>query len=332
MTALNGWPAVSGAATFQDIRRSLAGTVAKSAAGVLRKGILPINTTNLLSGTATMVINVATHVAVLDRNGAVFMPNEGVTPVTLSSAPGSGSRWSVIFDKQRETDAPFADAVNGPQIDKVESTTSLAAARALLPAGALEIGYAQVNAGSANTLAGGVTITETVPYTAMAGGVVNVRNSTELDAWVPIEGSLAWLMDSAVMMVRKSGGWALSAPIDARNTHVGVGGVANGTALLSIVFPALPVATIVDIEALAQVGNTSGSNGTYVPSFSTIGGTISELAMVLYGPIASGAWVHVSKDARLTLPANTAATVTIAASSTQNGQWILSAKSSRRSA
>ncbi|WP_100811798.1 hypothetical protein [Microbacterium sp. BR1] len=213
MTAVNGWPAVSGAATFQDIRRALAGTVVKSSAGVLRKGILPISTSALLSGTATMVVNVATHVAVLDRNGAVFMPNEGVAPVTLSSAPVSGSRWSVLFDKQRETDSPFSDAADGPQIDKVESTSSLSAARALLPAGALELGYVQVDAGAANTLDVGVTITETVPYTAMEGGTVLVRNDTELQAWEPHDGSTAYRIDQDWAFTRIDGAWKLTSGV-----------------------------------------------------------------------------------------------------------------------
>jgi hypothetical protein len=154
-----------------------------------------------------MAVNVATHVAVLDRNGAVFLPNDGVTPVTLSSAPASGSRWSVIYARQRETEAPFSDSVNGPIIDKVESTTSETAARALLPAGALEIGVAKVDAGSANTNAGGVTITETVPYTAMEGGRVLLRSQDEQDAWNPHDGSEAYRLDLEYPLDRVDGEW-----------------------------------------------------------------------------------------------------------------------------
>lgn len=205
MTALPGWPAVSGAATFQHIRRALSGQVARDAAGNLRKGILPYTTTALVTGTATMNVAVAQFVAVLDRNGAIFLANDGTVNVLLSSAPASGSRWSVVYVKQRETD--FADSVNGPIIDKVESTTSEAAARALLPAGALELAVVQVNAGSANTNAVGVTITQTYLYTAMNGGVVWLRNATEQNAWAPADGALAYRLDTATPIFRTAGVW-----------------------------------------------------------------------------------------------------------------------------
>lgn len=207
MTALPGWPAVSGAATFQHIRRALAGQVARSSAGVLRTGIFPAATSALVTGTATMNVAVGPFVAVLDRNGAVFLANDGSATVLLSSAPGSGSRWSVVYVKQRESEAPFSDGADGPVIDKVESTTSEAAARALLPAGALELAVVQVNAGAANTNAVGVTITQTALYTAMSGGTVFVRNSTELTAWTPADGSRAYRIDNGLDYERAGGAW-----------------------------------------------------------------------------------------------------------------------------
>ena len=211
MTVRPGWPAVSGAATFQDIRRALAGQVVKSAAGVLRTGILPIGTGPLMVGTASMIVNVQTCVVVLDRNGAVFMANDGVQTVQLSSAPSSGSRWSVVYAKQRETEAPFSDTAAGPLIDKVESTTSETAARNLLPAGARELGVWKIDAGVTTTnAASGVTYTETVPYTAMEGGVVLLRNQTEADAWAPHDGSKAYRLDLGAEFTRVGGFWVAS--------------------------------------------------------------------------------------------------------------------------
>lgn len=203
MTVRPAWPAVSGAATFQDIRRALAGQVVKSAAGALRTGILPIGTGPLMVGTASMIVNVQTCVVVLDRNGAVFLPNDGVQPVQLSSAPSSGSRWSVVYAKQRETESPFSDTVAGPLFDKVESTQSETAARNLLPAGARELGVWKVDAGATTTdAANGVTYTETVLYTAMEGGTVLLRSQAEQDAWAPHVGSTAYRIDTKRKMTR----------------------------------------------------------------------------------------------------------------------------------
>lgn len=182
MTALPGWPAVSGAATFQHIRRSLAGQIVKNTAGALRSGIFPFSTAPLVTGTASMNVAVGAFVAVADRNGAVFIPNDGSVNVLLSSAPGSGSRWSIVYVKQRESEPPFSDGATGPIIDKVESTTSESAARTLLPAGAVELAVVKVDAGSATTSAVGVTITQTAQFTAAAGGAVPFRTRAEMDA------------------------------------------------------------------------------------------------------------------------------------------------------
>ncbi|PNW10635.1 hypothetical protein C1632_02425 [Microbacterium testaceum] len=219
MTARPGFPAVSGAATFQDIRRSLSGQLARSAAGVLRTGILPITTDRLMVGTSSMVVNVQTCVIVHDRNGAVYLPNDGVQPVQLSSAPSSGSRWSIVYSKQRETEAPFSDTAAGPLIDKVESTTSETAARNLLPPGARELGVWKVDAGTTTTnAASGVTYTETVPYTAMEGGVVLLRNAAEMDAWAPHDGAQAYRLDTKTLYVRAGGLWSPVAGVMPRIT------------------------------------------------------------------------------------------------------------------
>lgn len=234
MTALPGWPAVSGAATFQHIRRALAGQVVRSAAGVLRKGILPTHTGPLVTGTETMNVAVAPFVAVLDRNGAIFLANDGTVNVLLSSAPASGSRWSVVYVKQQEMDAPFSDPENGPVIDKVESTSSAAAARANLPDGALELALVKVDAGSATTDAVGVTISQTAPFTAMTGGSVPLRSQAEQDAWAPHDGSTAYRIDTGARLSRVAGAWV---PTDAYATAEGFVYV-SATAGVTVSFPA----------------------------------------------------------------------------------------------
>jgi hypothetical protein len=163
-----------------------------------------------------MDVAVGAFVAVIDRNGAVFVPNDGSVNVLLSSAPASGSRWSIVYVKQRESAAPFSDGADGPVIDKVESTTSEAAARAALPAGALELAVVQVASGSANTNAVGVTITQTVPYTAMEGGTVLLRNQAEQDAWTPSDGAPAYRLDKSFTLLRAGGAWkVLAGPLSA---------------------------------------------------------------------------------------------------------------------
>ncbi|GLU91358.1 hypothetical protein [Agromyces sp. NBRC 114283] len=205
MAARPGFPAVSGAATFDDIRRAMAGDFARNAAGALRPGILPHTDAPLITGKASMAVDVAMVNLLIDRSGAVRLSNDGTVSVTISAAPASGSRWSVIYARQRE--ATKGDGADGPIIDKVEQT-SLSAARALLPAGALELGHVQVPAGSGTTNAAGVIITQTALYTASSGGVVWLRNQTEESGWTPADGSLAYRLDTKALLIRRGGAWA----------------------------------------------------------------------------------------------------------------------------
>lgn len=209
MTARPGWPAVSGAATFDDIRRASAGDFIRNTSGTLRAGVVPHSTAALITGKGSMAVDVALFYAIIDRSGAVRVPNDGTVSVTISNAPTSGSRWSVIYIRQREADK--GDGADGPVIDKVEAT-SLAGARALLPAGAMELGHVQVPAGAATTNASGVVITETVPLTTLAGGTVPFRNQTEQNAAALLPGTRAWRLDTNIEMVRHVEGWDPARP------------------------------------------------------------------------------------------------------------------------
>lgn len=266
MTVRPGFPAVSGAATFQDIRRALAGQVAKSAAGVLRTGILPIGTGPLMVGTASMVVNVQTCVVVLDRNGAVFLPNDGVQAVQLSSAPTSGSRWSVVYAKQRETEAPFSDSTAGPLFDKVESTTSETAARNQLPAGARELGVWKIDAGTTTTnAASGATYTETVPYTAMEGGAVLLRNQAEQDAWAPHDGSLAYRLDTAAFLFRYSGAWQVEGgPTPVLRTTIPAANGLPANSWVTLALDAPSKARSLSWSSSANSRITAGRSGAYL--------------------------------------------------------------------
>lgn len=206
-----GFPAVSEAATFLDIRRDIESEIAHDASGNIRSGVYPIyGTSPILSATSDsgpMTVDVAPFLAGLDRNGLVRVHNYGTYNVQISAAPGSGSRWSVVYVKQRESASPMSDGADGPVVDKVESTSSLSAARASIPAGGEEIGYVQVPAGVTTTNAVGVVVSTTIPFTAAQGGVVALRDSTEQAAWEPAPGSPAYRLDIDVALVRGSSGW-----------------------------------------------------------------------------------------------------------------------------
>ncbi|MGO7983273.1 hypothetical protein ACC691_36065, partial [Rhizobium johnstonii] len=91
------------------------------------------------------------------------------------------------------------------------STASFAAARALLPTGAVELATVQMPTGKTGTNNAGVTVTQTFQYTATEGGLVWVRNSTELAAWTPAYGAFAWQIDTLTLWVRSGGAWVTGA-------------------------------------------------------------------------------------------------------------------------
>lgn len=258
MTLRPGWPAVSGAATFLDIRQTRAGEFARSAAGVLRSGILPAHPNALVTAKATMAVDVAAFVAVIDRNGAVGVANDGTVAVTISAAPASGSRWSVVYVKQRESAAPMSDGADGPVLDKVESTSSEATARGLLPVGALELAVVQIPAGATATNSVGVVITQTHLYTASAGGTVLVRNVTERNAWTPGDGQLVHVLgtDQLFQYVDSTIGWLHigGKPEIAAITPNTAGGISAGTPTPRVIGQA---------GRIALEGIMTASSGTY---------------------------------------------------------------------
>lgn len=216
MALRNGFPAVSGAANFLDIRRDIAALVARDATGKIRAGVFPRHYNSLLTARADMKVDVAAFEAVLDRDGAVFLAHEGSTTVSIDAAPPANSRIDVIWVKQFETRAPFADATNGPQFGVLKGTAAASPVKpTALPAGALEVGTVQVPAGAVTTQSAGVILTTTVPYTATSGGTVPVRNSTELAGWVPVDGASAAMVSNGGTYLRINGAWAAAGPVSA---------------------------------------------------------------------------------------------------------------------
>lgn len=215
MALTNAWPGVDGQATTTDARKNLAGMVVRDSSGVARAGVFPTSTSALVTARADMNVDIAAHNAVaVQFGGPILLANDGVAqlPAVLVS-PVSGTNYYVIYEKQNESTSPGTDASNTRVFGNVLSTTSFAAARGTLPAGAIELATAQIPSGVTATNAIGVTITPTFLYTATEGGTVLTRNQTELDAWTPHQGSRAYKLSDkriygrAVTGASPSGVW-----------------------------------------------------------------------------------------------------------------------------
>ena len=214
MTLRKSWPGPTSVTSTTDARYDLSGLIESNTSGVARAGLFPTSLAAVVTARADLNVNIAAFQAVaVQYGGPILVANDGTAqlPSPLVS-PASGTNYYVVFAKQNEQTSPGTDANDLSVFGAALSTTSFALARATLPTGAIELATVQVPSGVSATNAGGVTITQTAQYTTSEGGVLPVRNSTELAAWTPADGSLAWQIDAAALLARRGGQWTPAAP------------------------------------------------------------------------------------------------------------------------
>ena len=209
MALTYSWPGPTGLTTTTDARKNLAALVETNSAGVVRSGVFPSHANPLVTARADMNVDVQQFNGVtVQFGGPVLLANDGVAQLpSVLVSPASGNNFYVVYAKQNESVSPGTDANNNRLFGVTLSTSSFAAARALLPAGALELATVQVPSAKTATNQSGVVITPTFLYTAAEGGVVWARNATELAAWTPADGALAYQIDTSQSFQRQGGAW-----------------------------------------------------------------------------------------------------------------------------
>jgi hypothetical protein len=158
-----------------------------------------------------MQVDVAAFEAVASQfGGAILIANDAVAQVVIAVAPASNSRIDVVYVKQNENAAPATDPDNTLQLAAVTGVASASPVKPAIPGGAVELATVLVPAGKTATNQSGVVITQTFQYTAASGGVMMCRNQTELQAWAPMDGSLAWSTADQILYTRVGGAWVNS--------------------------------------------------------------------------------------------------------------------------
>ena len=256
MVLSNPFPGHTTLTTFADLRRDLEGLVARNSAGVMRAGVFPDHLNPIVTGRSDMKVNIGDFRAVQNRGGAVLLANVGTdTSVTLPAAPGANKRIDLIYVTMRS--AALGDAASTPLFGFVQGTASATPVAPSLPANlstAIPLATVEIPAGATTTLSAGVVISQVYPYTALAGGVVPVRNTVELGAWTPADGSRALCIADGSEYVRRGGVW------------VGASTVANlvSAALASNSWTVLssPASWTID----AAMRDSPWSNGIVIPA------------------------------------------------------------------
>ncbi|AYN57740.1 minor tail protein [Arthrobacter phage DrManhattan] len=180
-------------------RLVMASLVAENSPGNPRNGLLDQKATTVVSGTASMTYSVGPCNVVVNRaagEGAYIFSLTGTTTVATTAAPGTGSRWDLIYVKQNDPDK--GDASNTAVLAVLQGTSSTGTPTkptASLPAGAYVLAEARVYSGATATNGAQVTITQTWRYTALRGAPVPVRSTTERDEITPAAGYLVKRLD-----------------------------------------------------------------------------------------------------------------------------------------
>ena len=198
----------AGGLSIDDTRRIFAGLIARASDGSPRLGVFPAHLNPLVTSTAGMAYSVAPFVAATSRSGTgavEFVANDAATTVATTAAPASNSRIDVIWVRCLFT--AYTDATGIPEFGVTKGTAGISPSKPTIPAGALELATASIPSTASGTNSAGVVITQTFQYTAAAGGLVMVRNGTELAAWAPSNGEIARVIDTGYLAHRIAGVW-----------------------------------------------------------------------------------------------------------------------------
>lgn len=189
MTAIKGlgtYGNAAGVVTPLDHKMAQSGLIVKTTTlGVIRPGLFYNGTSTIVSGKANMSYDVAAFNCATQRSaaaGVVLGGNDGTLNVVTTAAPGSNSRYDVVYFWPREYSLDGTDST--PVIGVVQGTAAASPTVPSLAAfpGAIELARILVPAGVTATNTG-TTITQTAPFTTTDGGEVPFRNTTEMDAW-----------------------------------------------------------------------------------------------------------------------------------------------------
>lgn len=244
MTATHGegvYGNAAGVTTPLDHKMAQVTEFVKTAANTIRPGVLWDGNTTLVSGKANMSYDVRALSVVLTRGataGAVKLTNDAVYNVVTTAAPGSNSRYDVVYIWQREYSL---DGTNSdPVIGVVQGTAAASPTVPSLAAfpGALELARILVPSGVTATNSG-TTITQTGPFTAAAGGVVPVRTTTERDAGTWLESQRIYLLDSDSEQYYNGSAW-----LDARGSIIPTSVAGTGTTLSGAVVTATTATSV----------------------------------------------------------------------------------------
>lgn len=163
----------------QDARLAIAGLVTGAGDLAATPGVI---SGCVVSGMAAWTYSVSAGHYVTTRGGSdgvvVGAVDGATTTDAVSAAPASGSRWDLIWVRQRDVDAGDADSQPVVNVTSGSSGGSPTKPYGSVPVGALVLAEAQVSAGATQTAHASVVITPVAVRVAARGGVVPVASAS----------------------------------------------------------------------------------------------------------------------------------------------------------
>lgn len=199
MVLRQGWAVNSVSIDAPDARLAMAGLVVRDTSHRVRSGIFATKVRSILTPRSDMKIDVGFFNAVHSRSstyGALLFANDGVTQFSFDNAPTANSRIDVMYTIYPDT--AQGDAPASPSFQVKKGDASASPQKPAIPAGAFEIGTAQIPSTATGMTSANVVITPTFKFTSVHGGKIPFRNLSEIQAETSLpEGTLAYLDDPA---------------------------------------------------------------------------------------------------------------------------------------
>jgi hypothetical protein len=249
--------------TPQDSRLALAALVAENAPGVPRSGVMAQSELDpqpiVAASASNMTYSIAPCEVVINRaagDGVYIMSVSGSTQIATDPAPGTGSRWDIIYVKQNDTDK--GDANNSPILDVVKGTAATSPTKPAVPNGGYALAEARIYATTTATGGGSNTVTQLHGWTTTRGGAIPVKNLADRNTiTAPAPGQAVIRLDCDNWIQRYTGrdtpsGWNYEGWRRGGNTQEGdtlsvFGGGSTGSRQIALWNSVRPYARIVNV-------------------------------------------------------------------------------------
>lgn len=251
----------------QDARLAVAGLVTASGDLGVVPGVLSGCT---VTGMAAWTYSVAAGHFVTTRgasDGAVLGSVDGATTTgAVAAAPGTGSRWDLIWVRQRDVDNGDADSQAVVGVTQGVSGGSPTKPYGSVPAGALVVAEAQVAAGATQTSHANVTITQIAAPVAARGGVIACASAAARDRLLPYATTAQPILAEVGRVIYRTTGssWvAIAGPTSYLTAVGGIGPVTADTQITAqgVTAPGFPYRVQVDAQVRVDL---SGGAADYV--------------------------------------------------------------------